>query len=96
MKTRLGEYQEARQYTEESLALNRVLGDHDTMVYCLVTLSYIHISQGDYMKAYKLSSEGLAISRDLLGDPLATEHSLLSLSAAASAWVERGSQTMGV
>ena len=84
MKTRLGEYQEARQYTEESLALNRALGDHDTMVYCLVTLSYIHISQGDYKKAYKLSSEGLAISRDLLGDPLATEHCLLSLSAAAS------------
>jgi len=84
MKTRLGEYQEARQYTEESLALNRALGDHDTMVYCLVMLSYIHISEGDYTKAYKLSSEGLAISRDVLGDPLATEHCLLSLSAAAS------------
>jgi tetratricopeptide (TPR) repeat protein len=54
------------------------------MVYCLVTLSYIHISQGDYKKAYKLSSEGLARSRDVLGDPLATEHCLLSLSAAAS------------
>ena len=84
MKTRLGEYQEARQYTEEILALNRALGDHDTMVYCLVTLSYIHISQGDYEKAYELSSEGLGISHDILGEPLATEHCLLSLSAAAS------------
>jgi tetratricopeptide (TPR) repeat protein len=54
------------------------------MVYCLVTLSYIRIAQGDYQNAYQLSSEGLAISRDLLGDPLATEHCLLSLSAAAS------------
>ena len=36
------------------------------------------------MKAYKLSGEALAISRDILGDPLATEHCLLSLSAAAS------------
>jgi tetratricopeptide (TPR) repeat protein len=53
------------------------------MVYCLVTLSYIHLAQGAYQKAYKLSSEGLAICRDILGDPLATEHCLLSLSAAA-------------
>lgn len=40
MKTRLGEFQEARHNTEESLALNRALGDYDTIVYCLVTLSY--------------------------------------------------------
>lgn len=84
MKTRLGEYQEAKDYIEESLALNRALDDHDTMVYGLVTLSYIHIALGDYQKAYELSREGLTISRDRLGDPLATEHCLLSLSAAAS------------
>ncbi len=84
MKTRLGEFEEARKHTEESLALYRALGDHDRMLYCLVTLSYIHLSQGAYQKAYQLSSEGLAISREILGDPLATEHCLLSLSAAAS------------
>jgi tetratricopeptide (TPR) repeat protein len=84
MKTRLGEFQEAREHAEESLALYRALGDHDRMLYCLVTLSYIHLSQGAYQKAYQLSSEGLALSRDVLGDPLATEHCLLSLSAAAS------------
>jgi predicted ATPase/class 3 adenylate cyclase len=84
MKTRLGEFKEARQHVEESLSLNRALGDHDLMVYCLVTLSYIYLSQGAYQKAYQLSSEGLTICRDILGDPLATEHCLLSLSAAAS------------
>jgi tetratricopeptide (TPR) repeat protein len=84
MKTRLGEFQEARQHTEESLAIYRALGDQDRMLYCLVTLSYIHMSQREYEKAYELSKEGLAISRDILGDPLATEHCLLSLSSAVS------------
>jgi predicted ATPase/transcriptional regulator with XRE-family HTH domain len=84
MKTRMGEYEEARNYIEESLALNRALGDRDTLVYGLVTLSYIYIAQGEYQNAYALSREALGISRDQLGDPLATEHCLLSLSAAAS------------
>ena len=84
MKARLGEFQEARAHAEESLAIYRALGDHDRMLYCLVTLSYIHLSQGAYKKAYALAIEGLAISRDILGDPLATEHCLLSLSSAAS------------
>ena len=101
MKTRLGEYQEAREHAEESLALYRALGDHDRMLYCLVTLSYIHLAQGAYTKAYELSSEALAISRHILGDPLATEHCLLSLSATAShlgqyaearRWAEEGLQ----
>lgn len=84
MNIRLGEFQEARQHAEESLALNRALGYHDEIVYCLVTLSYIYLAQGAYETAYELSSEALAINRDFVGDPLATEHCLLSLSAAAS------------
>lgn len=84
MQTRLGEFQEAREHAEESLALYRALGDHDRMLYCLVTLSYIHLSQGAYQTAYQLASEGLAISREILNDPLATEHCLLSLSAAST------------
>lgn len=84
MKIRLGEFEEARQHAEESLALNRALGYHDEMVYCLVTLSYIYLAQGAYETAYELSSEALTINRDFVGDPLATEHCLLSLSAAAS------------
>ena len=84
MKTRLGEFQEARGHAEESLSIYRALGNQDRMLYCLVTLSYIHMSQREYEKAYELSNEGLAISRDILGDPLATEHCLLSLSSAAS------------
>jgi tetratricopeptide (TPR) repeat protein len=84
MKTRLGEFQEAGESAEESLTLYRALGDHDRMLYCLVTLSYIHLSQGAYQKAYDLASEALTMSRDILDDPLAIEHCLLSLSAAAS------------
>ena len=84
MKTRLGEFQEAREHAEESLAIYRALGDHERMLYLLVTLSYIHLSQGAYQKAYELANEGLTISREVLGDPLATEHCLLSLTAAAS------------
>jgi predicted ATPase/transcriptional regulator with XRE-family HTH domain len=84
MKTRLGEFQEARQHAEESLALNRALGNHGEMVYCIITLSYIYLAQRAYETAHKLSSEGLAICRDVVGDPLAMEYCLLSLSAAAS------------
>lgn len=84
MQSRLGEYREARQITEESLRIHRELGDHDSMVYNLVTLSYIHQAQGDYRQAYEVSAEGLALSRDTLGNPLATAHCLLALSAAAS------------
>ena len=84
MHTRLGEFQVARQQIEESLSILRALGDYTTLVYCLVTLSYIHQAQGNFQAAYDVSSEGLALSRDLLNNPLATEHCLLALSAAAS------------
>jgi predicted ATPase/transcriptional regulator with XRE-family HTH domain len=84
MQSRLGELPDARQHAEESLVLYRALGNHDELVYCLVTLAFIHLSQGNYQQAYQLSSEGLAICNEPLGDPLAREHCLLSLGAAAS------------
>jgi tetratricopeptide (TPR) repeat protein len=67
----------------ESLDLNRDLDAPVGIAYCLIMLSYIHLALGDYEQAYSLSSESLAICRDLLGDPHGTADSLITLSRAA-------------
>lgn len=84
MKYRLGEYLEAKEYTEECLTFTRALGKQWEMAHCLILLSYIYAAQGAHEQAHKLPSEGLAICRDILGDPHAMADCLITLSAAAS------------
>jgi predicted ATPase/DNA-binding XRE family transcriptional regulator len=83
-KYRLGEFTESTQDAQESLVLNRALGRQIGIAYCFVNLSYICLAQEEYERAYELSSESLAICREILGDPHGTVDSLITLSAAAS------------
>ena len=92
---------EARQLAEESLNPNQALGYQFGIVLCMVTRAYICLAQGAYEEAHAFSSEGLAISRNILGDPQGTAASLtvlstvanrLGLYAEAKQWAEEGIQ----
>jgi tetratricopeptide (TPR) repeat protein len=83
LKCRQGDFVQSRQFALESLELNRALDTQLGIMYCLNTLSDIHLAQGAYRQAYELSSESLAICRELMGDPHGMTECLIALSAAA-------------
>jgi non-specific serine/threonine protein kinase len=67
---------------EESLALQRELGDRQGIAACLNNLGNVAIDQGDYERAAILLEESLALRREM-GDPWAIAQSLNNLGRVA-------------
>jgi len=60
-----GDYEGARSYNENGLAMRRELGDRSGVAACLNNLGIASIDQGDYEAARNYLSESLTIAREL-------------------------------
>jgi predicted ATPase/class 3 adenylate cyclase len=75
---RQGEYEAARSYYEESLAIRRVLGDRPGVAGSLNNLGLVAQDQGDYEASRSFHEESLSIMREL-GNREGISHSLINL-----------------
>jgi predicted ATPase len=78
---RQGDYDQARAWHEESLALRRELGDRQGIASSLENLGMVAWRQSDYAQARALHEQSLALRREL-GDAQGSASSLYSLGAA--------------
>ena len=84
-----GGFATARALLEESLAIQRQLGDRASIAASLSNLGTVAVREGDMVKAGSLLDEGLAIRREL-GDKAAIAGALDDL---GTAMIERGETT---
>lgn len=77
-----GDYGRAHTLSEQSLAIQRELGDKHGILVSLNTLGNIAYHQGDYAAAREIHEESLAYGRDV-GDKVGVATSLLNLAVVA-------------
>jgi non-specific serine/threonine protein kinase len=73
-----GDYEQAKKYSEESLAISKEIGDKKGIVAAMNSLGSIAYYQGDYEQDKKYSEESLAISKEI-GDKKGIAISMNSL-----------------
>ncbi|MBS1519077.1 MAG: tetratricopeptide repeat protein [Bacteroidetes bacterium] len=73
-----GDYEQAKKYSEESLAISKGIGDKKGIDVALKSLSSIAYYQSDYEQACKYSEESLSISKEI-GDKRGIAVSMNSL-----------------
>lgn len=83
----LGEYEPAKQYLQESLAICREVGDRFGLSIALNILGQVAYLQGDYPVARQLCRESLAIKQEI-GDRRGMAFSLTNLGRVAQALAE--------
>jgi non-specific serine/threonine protein kinase len=75
---RMGEFAAARTWSEESLAIERALGDHRASAWSLGTLALTYEAEGNRAMARRLFEEALALSR-ATGDRVGITRALSNL-----------------